>query len=264
VEQYWNKGIKEIITMFPPVEKILNDYEIGCVPCNVGTCLLKDIVEIHGLSQQDEENLLRAVAGVIYPGQVVALPKSIRKDTAQSGERKFSPPMKRLVDEHVLIKRLLALVPQIAARLDLALTQHQQLVGDCVDFIRNYADKFHHAKEEDILFKCFDENLDIIQVMLTDHINGRNHVKGMLEGVEAGDKQKVIRHLDQYAALLTEHIKKEDEILYPWMDRNLDDRRIGQLFSQFCETDREFGDAPLKYEKFITNLEEEYKHAPQG
>ena len=46
MDEYLNKGIKEIINQFPEVENILNEYGIGCAPCSVGTCLLKDIVEI--------------------------------------------------------------------------------------------------------------------------------------------------------------------------------------------------------------------------
>ena len=49
MEAYLNKGIKEIIEEFPRVEDVLKEYAIGCGPCNVGICLLKDIVAIHRL-----------------------------------------------------------------------------------------------------------------------------------------------------------------------------------------------------------------------
>jgi hemerythrin-like domain-containing protein len=132
------------------------------------------------------------------------------------------------------------------------------VIRDAVDFVRSYADKFHHAKEEEILFKCFDEKLDILQVMLGDHETGRAHVRAVLEAVEKRDRAHASEHLNGYRELLTEHIKKEDEILYPWMDRELSDRQIGQLFSQFNETDETFGDAPKKYENFISKLEEQF------
>ena len=56
METYLNKGIKEVITEFPSIEGILEDYEIGCGPCMVGTCLLKDIVEIHQLPPEQEQD----------------------------------------------------------------------------------------------------------------------------------------------------------------------------------------------------------------
>ncbi len=259
MDEYLNKGIKEIITQFPPVETILNEYDIGCAPCNVGSCLLRDIVEIHNLSEQDEEKLMSEIANVFYPGKVVEIPKIKKRGAPLSKDKKYSPPMKKLVNEHLLIKRLIALIPFIAETLDINKKSHQLLIRQCVDFIRSYADKFHHAKEEDILFKCFDESLDILTVMLTDHDTGRGHVRAILGAMDNGENEIVIHHLIQYAELLTEHIKKEDEILYPWMDRILDDRQIGKLYSQFSETDIQFGDAPKKYEEFIVDLEKKYK-----
>ena len=41
-------------------------------------------------------------------------------------------------------------------------------------------------------------------------------------------------HLRAYGALLTEHIRKEDEVLYPWMDRELSTAQVGELFSRFA------------------------------
>ena len=50
METYLNKGIKEIIAEFPEIEDVLSDYDIGCGPCEVGICQLKDVVAIHRLS----------------------------------------------------------------------------------------------------------------------------------------------------------------------------------------------------------------------
>ena len=111
MEKYLNKGIKEIIIQFPKVADILNEYNIGCVPCNVGTCLLKDIVEIHNLSAADEQTLLAGIAKAIYPDRQVVIPKLARKIKPGSAGISYSPPLKRLVDEHALIKRLLAFIP---------------------------------------------------------------------------------------------------------------------------------------------------------
>jgi len=131
----------------------------------------------------------------------------------------------------------------------------RQLILDGIDMIRSYADRYHHAKEEDILFKYFDENSQILQVMYEDHTTGREHVKAMLEALERKDKNSLGKHLMAYRELLTEHIKKEDEILYPWMDRNLSTTQIGELFSKFNEVDEQMGFSPEKYETFIDNLE---------
>ncbi len=259
METYLNKGIKEIIDQFPEVENILNEYDVGCAPCSVGTCLLKDIVEIHSLPEDREQEMMTRIAKTIYPDREVEVPKIKRKIEAKPEELKYSPPMKKLVDEHVLIKRWIALIPAVVKNLDVESDEGRQLILDGVEFIRYYADRYHHAKEEDVLFKYFDENLEILQVMYEDHKTGRNHVKTILEALERKDKATVAKHLTAYGELLTQHIRKEDEILLPWMDRNLTDRQIGELFSEFNQTDEQIGYSPAKYETFIDRLEEQYK-----
>jgi len=59
--------IKEVITAFPGVGKILEEYQIGCVSCAVGTCLLKDIIEIHQLPEEEGREMLARMAKAIYP-----------------------------------------------------------------------------------------------------------------------------------------------------------------------------------------------------
>ncbi len=259
MEKYLNKSIKVIITQFPEIGNILDEYDIGCVPCSIGSCLLKDIIDIHNLSSDEEQELMTKIAKVIYPGQEVIVPKIERKPKARPKELSYSPPMKKLVNEHVLIKRLVALIPEIIDSLDVESEEGRQVIIDSVDFIRSYADKYHHAKEEEILLKYFDENLDIIKTIYEDHDTGRAHVRATLEALAKKDKEAVREHLNAYRELLTEHIKKEDEILYPWMDRGFSITQIGELFSKFNEKDEKFGDAPEKYEEFINKLEQKFK-----
>ena len=52
-----DKAIQDVITEHPHIGAILNRFEIGCVTCKVGICLLKDVVSIHGLSKEDEARI---------------------------------------------------------------------------------------------------------------------------------------------------------------------------------------------------------------
>ncbi|MBY9021218.1 MAG: hemerythrin domain-containing protein [Candidatus Lokiarchaeota archaeon] len=257
VEAYLNKGIKEIITEFPEVEEVLNEFEIGCSTCGEGLCLLKDIVEIHYLDEEVESELMARISNALFPDKAIKFPKRIRKPKG-SREINYSPPMKKMVDEHVLIKRWLALLPKVIENLDLETEEGLQLINKGMDFIRNFADKYHHAKEEDETFKYFDENFDMIKVIRNDHVRVRGHVKEMLEAIESKDKVKLAEQLKFYSGILPEHIKKEDEILFPWMDRNLTTNQIGQLYSRFNEIDEEYGDSPEKHRIFIEELENKF------
>lgn len=125
------------------------------------------------------------------------------------------------------------------------------------EFSRYYADCYYHAKEEDILFKYSDEGLEIILVMYDEHVTGRNHIVAILEAVETRDKENA-KHLLAYRDLLEEHIKKEDEILYPWIDRNLTTSQVGELFSKFADANQKApAGTPEKYEAFVDEVEEE-------
>ena len=91
-----------------------------------------------------------------------------------------------------------------------------------IDFIRNYADKFHHAKEEDILFKEFNKcaeegcvHCNPVEQMLLEHEEGRKSVKMMESGMNERDRNKLIEGARNYIQLIREHIYKEDNILYP-------------------------------------------------
>jgi len=50
-------AIQDVITTYPEIGEILNRYEIGCVTCKVGICLLKDVVSIHGLTKEAEAGI---------------------------------------------------------------------------------------------------------------------------------------------------------------------------------------------------------------
>jgi len=262
MESYLNTPIKQIISEFPKVGEILEEYEIGCVPCSVGSCLLKDIIEVHNLSEDEEREVMARISKVIYPDRVIPIPNVERKTKARSKELKYSPPMKKLVDEHALIKRWIALIPQVLEHLDVESSDDLKVISEGADFIRSYADKFHHAKEEDILFKYFDENLDVLRTMLEDHTRGRSHVKALIEAVEKKDKKGIVEHLSAYRELLTEHIKKEDEILYPWMDRHFSVKEVGELFSRFNEVDEISGNGVTERCKaFVVKVEEKMKNS---
>jgi hemerythrin-like domain-containing protein len=255
MERYLNMAIKSVITEFPKVGAILNDYEIGCVTCGVGTCLLKDIIEIHNVPKHKETEMMNKIEAVINGGDV-SIQETI--DIVQAPKViTYAEPIQRLVAEHTLIKRLLALIPDLCERINADFEGNRDVVIKSVEFIKQFADKFHHAKEEDILFAYAKGNTDIVNVMYEDHKKGRYYVKSVLLGLETGDATFVTYSLKHYRELLTEHIKKEDEILYPWIEKGMSASQIEELEIKFNETDSAFGsDFYDKWEGFVNSLEQ--------
>lgn len=254
MKEYLGSNIKDIIEQFPAVGEILEEYKIACVTCGVGTCQLKEIIEIHNLPEHEERQVMTRIAGILYPGQEVEIPRIERK--RNSSGLKYSPPIKMLVDEHTLIKRLLACIPRLMEELTDNPQRTYQSIEGAIEFIRSYADRFHHAKEEDVLFDYCDENAEILHVMHQDHENARRHVGAMKDALERRDPDVIEEHLADYRDLLSEHIKKEDEVLYPWIDRNLSLSQVGEIFTKFNTIGQEFGDIPRFQEDFIKELED--------
>ncbi len=268
LEGLLNSEIKDVIAYHPEAGTVLADHGVGCVTCQVGTCLLKDIVAIHGLSADEERAVMAGIEAVLAgktpagptPKATAAQPAGASgaagrpaAATAAAPSIKYSPPMAQLVEEHRLIKRWVAQIPAVVAAMDLDRAWDRELVLDGIDFVRSYADRFHHAKEEDILFGYFDADSPAIKAFVTEHEIARSHVREAEAGVAARDAESVARHLGAYGELLASHIKREDEVLYPWMDRELTTSQVGELFSRFAAVDEAAGP---RFTKNYTSLVE--------
>lgn len=114
-----------------------------------------------------------------------------------------------------------------------------------IDFIKNYADKFHHAKEEDILFKAMLDNVDglhcnPIPVMLHEHQEGRHYLQGMEQGLAESNIPELIKNTRAYGYLLEQHIYKEDNILYPMAEEALTNEQKQEVNKLYEEADNAF------------------------
>jgi hemerythrin-like domain-containing protein len=255
MKKYAKKGIKDIIEEFPCVGKILEEYGIGCGPCTVGICQLKDILEIHTLAKEAEEELMRRIEAEVYPERNISVQPRTTLNPASSEKIAYSVPLQILVDEHKLIKRWLVLIPAITKDLDLTSATECRVIETGIDLIRSYADKLHHGKEEDILFTYFDDTADIFRVIYEDHRRARALVQEMLVALDEKNSKALASRLLEYAVLLTEHIHKEDEVLFPWLDSKLTEKEKAELATRFAKSDRKLALNDQKYQNFIEDLE---------
>jgi hemerythrin-like domain-containing protein len=131
-----------------------------------------------------------------------------------------------------------------------------------IDFIKNYADKFHHAKEEDILFKEFsraaekgEAHCNPVEQMLHEHDIGRSFVKGMKQALKENDKEKLVKNAEGYAGLICEHIFKENKILYPMADEVLSKEVQKKMLDEFEEIGKKKIVEKKKYLGFVAGLD---------
>ncbi len=113
-----------------------------------------------------------------------------------------------------------------------------------VDFIILFADKYHHKKEEDILFEWMErygvpKQGGPVAVMLQEHERGRKYVQALNEAVKnyrAGDSASIkqfIVNARNYINLLTPHIDKEDYILYEIAEAHIPEEKKAELQQLF-------------------------------
>lgn len=174
-----------------------------------------------------------------------------------------------LVNEHRLILRMITLLERNAPRTADGTYSNWQFYLDGVDFIRNFADRFHHAKEEDVLFEALVKNgmpreNSPVAAMLMEHDQGRAFVKAMetaareaMDG-QSGKEQIIADNALAYAGLLREHIEKEDGILYPLAERVMSDGLRDDIIAGYNAAEARTAAGFFKYyETVVVGYEEE-------
>jgi len=135
-------------------------------------------------------------------------------------------------EEHRVIKRVLLCLTAAADPAEKGDMLDAESIRKMIEFFRGFADRCHHGKEEAQFFPlarqrgvtCAPGNIDLL---LAEHEQGRSHVRAMAESLiaaEKGDSQAKVRFCQnarQYVGLLTEHIRKEDDCLFPTADKAL-------------------------------------------
>ena len=164
----------------------------------------------------------------------------------------MSRPLTILMDEHRLIEQALASLETCAIEVDGGLALERAVVRDYADFLKGFADAWHHGKEEDILFRRmvergFSAEAGPVAVMLHEHRQGRELV-GRIAAVGSGEGPVAPEERTSFLAasrgfvpLLRQHIQKEDSILYPMSERVLTPEEFEKMLADFQEFERAAG-----------------------
>ncbi|MFH1652096.1 MAG: hemerythrin domain-containing protein [Chloroflexota bacterium] len=170
-----------------------------------------------------------------------------------------------LKHEHRVIERMLSVLEKAAEKVEQGGELPPDFFNRAVDFIRNFADRCHHGKEEENLFpemekKGIGRETGPLGVMLLEHEKGRAFVRGMAEAGERyakGDKSalpEAIENARGYAQLLWQHIDKEDNILYNMADMVLTPQDQLALTERFEAVEQErIGSG--KHEQYVAMVE---------
>jgi len=150
-----------------------------------------------------------------------------------------------LENDHIYILRLLDVMEKMVLIMATKIS-HLEMV---VCLIRDYADGFHHAKEEHLLFpvlvkKGFSIEQGPVSVMLHEHAAGRTFVKGMneeIEKIKQGDVSSftlLYENMQGYIDLLRAHIGKENNVLFRMADKALSAEEQDGLLKAFAAIEK--------------------------
>ena len=160
-------------------------------------------------------------------------------------------PIGPLMHEHRLIERLLAVLEGEIAHLEAGGPADLEMLGQAAEFFRSYADRCHHGKEEDILFRdlkniALPPELGRIMAELEEeHRQGRAQVGALLQARQRLAQGQEEARPDLLVALkwLTGfypvHIRKEDkQFFFPVMEL-FDEAAKAAMLAEFQRFDQE-------------------------
>ena len=175
-------------------------------------------------------------------------------------------PVGPLMREHRLIERMLHLMKVELQRIRESNHVDPVLIEAATDFIKTYADRCHHGKEEDILFRELEqkplqeEHRRIMTELIQEHLHGRDVVRTLIDAYKRhlGGDMAALHEMAAMVEELTEfyprHIFKEDkQFFYPCMEY-FSKPELDRMLEQFWEFDRKL--IHEKYEQIEEMLKE--------
>ena len=167
--------------------------------------------------------------------------------------------------EHRLIERMLVHIRKALSGIRASNAVDPLFVDTAVDFIRTYADRTHHGKEEDILFRELEtRNLSavdrrLMNELVEEHVFGRKITKELVEAnrrYRRGDPSAlpvIADKLETLADFYPRHIAKEDKVFFPAARAYFTDEEDQAMLAKFWEFDRQM--IHEKYNAVVAALE---------
>ena len=173
-------------------------------------------------------------------------------------------PRGPLMIEHRLIERMIAQIEAELQRIEQTGKTDPLFIDQAVDFIRTYADRTHHGKEEEIMFRNLsqkqmaDDDRSLMEELVQEHVIGRKVTAELVEANEKyrqGDEQSLAVIVEKLKTLIDfypGHIEKEDKVFFPATMAYLSLQEQQQMLGEFWQFDREM--IHEKYRKLVEEL----------
>jgi hemerythrin-like domain-containing protein len=175
-------------------------------------------------------------------------------------------PRGQLMIEHRLIEKMLKVIQKQISVIEKQNRMDPVFIDTVVDFVKIYADRTHHGKEEEILFRDLSmknmtpEDEKVMAELIEDHKFGRKITANL---VQAGKDyrngrlealQTIIENLSVLVDFYPKHIIKEDKVFFPNTENCFSPEEQENMLNEFWEFDRKM--IHEKYKSVLENLKE--------
>lgn len=153
----------------------------------------------------------------------------------------MSKAIEDLKKEHEAILFTLKILDKVVTLIGKREAVSREDMSDLINFLKEFADKCHHGKEEGILFPAMvsagvPEKGGPIGVMLSEHATGRKLISSMSTAISDNvDYDSFAKLAAEYIGLLRNHIHKENNVLFPMAEKVRSGTKLEEIFTGFKE-----------------------------
>ncbi len=174
-------------------------------------------------------------------------------------------PVGPLMIEHRLIERMVKLMAGELPRMEGKREVNIGFLSEAIDFIRTYADRCHHGKEEDILFRdlalkpLLPEHKNVMNELVEEHIAARRVVGRLADSKDQFAKtqkdgfQEIITSLKELIEFYPSHIEKEDKHFFLPVMNYFTRQEKDDMLQEFKEFDKKL--IHEKYKRMVEGYE---------
>jgi hemerythrin-like domain-containing protein len=155
-------------------------------------------------------------------------------------------PLTYLFKEHQNITRLVHFYQKISHLYKTDEKKYIEIMTDLLNFFKNYADRYHHAKEEDTLFpKMCEKNQlladGMVKEMLENHSDFRTLMGEIGDALGRKDFEKATTLTNEYSEGLLNHIAAENGELFHIAEELFTEEELETIYFRFEDIDRYVG-----------------------
>lgn len=156
-------------------------------------------------------------------------------------------PIKVLLNEHDIITSAIDIAKEAEKLIAKDVIAYEKTIRELIHFFRIYADKYHHNKEEQILFPEMNKKNElledgVIKEMLENHEDFRSMIKDIETFLDKKDFVKAQQKLHVYSEALLDHIAVENDEVFHMAESLFDEGELEKIFFRFEDCDREVGE----------------------